>query len=526
MNRRKFLNNTVKACAATLLTDGLWQKAFASSSMLQAIQASCTDNVLVIIQLAGGNDGLNTVIPLNQYSALSVARKNILIPESKVLSTKAYSGTGFHPSFSGFHSLFESNMAAVVQGCSYEDPDFSHFRATDIIMSGSDANEYLPSGWIGRELEQLYPNFPAAYPNTTMPDPLAIQAGSITNLTLDGVHGLTGIAVSNITSTYNMTTSFGDVAANSRAGNELKFLRDVSNRTSKYNTRILVAANAQKTNISTLYGTDELSQNLKNISRLIKGGMKTRVYMVTISGFDTHSNQTEEGNTTIGVHAKLLQSLSSAISGFQDDITKMGVNKRVTGLVFSEFGRRIKSNASLGTDHGAGMPMFLFGSELKGGMYGTNPVIPMNATVRDNVAMQHDYRSVYYSLLKDWFCLSKSQLDSVFGNKTYPYLSLFKPGSIVANAEDVYLEERTDALKEIYPNPMDENGIISFNSSGGQVKMEILDLEGRPVRTLMEKAMAAGSHQLRIEREELKKGIYIVQMRNGTFQASKKVVFK
>lgn len=532
MDRRKFINNSIKACASTLLVDGLVQKSFANSYLLQAIAGSCTENVLVLVQLAGGNDGLNTIIPLDQYSALTSARSNVLIPEAKVLATRKYASTGFHPSMQGMWDLFDAKKLSIVQGCSYNKPDFSHFRATDIWMSGSDSNEFLPTGWIGRELEQLYPGYPEGFPSPANPDPLALQIGSTTSLTISGSVTSLGIAVSSISTDYALLGGFGDPAPSTRAGHELAFLRGVAVDTDSYNAQIVKAGKAQATNLSTpstlptgYLANDSLSEDLKKVARLIKGGLKTRVYIVTLPGFDTHASQTET-DTTKGAHATLLNRVSKAITGFQDDLEKMGVNKRVTGMVFSEFGRRIKSNGSNGTDHGSGMPVILFGSELKGEMVGTNPIIPANATVNDNVAMQYDYRSVYYSLIKDWFCLSKTQLDAVFGGKSYPYISLFKDGSITTNLEDQQVEQRTNKLKDVFPNPMETAGLVTFNCTGGVVKMELLDMEGYSLQTLMEKEVAPGAHQLPIERNGLPSGIYFVRMKHGNFQETKKLICK
>jgi hypothetical protein len=146
--------------------------------------------------------------------------------------------------------------------------------------------------------------------------------------------------------------------------------------------------------------------------------------------------------------------------------------------------------------------------------------------------MQFDYRSVYYSLLKDWFCLSNSQLESVFGGaaKTAKYAAqyhdLFKAGSVTANAEDLYIAERTDLLMDVFPNPVEQSGTIPFNTSGGVVTLEIFDLEGRKVRTVMEKQLAAGHHEVPLEKQDLRSGLYFLRMRNGEYNSSKQLFVK
>jgi uncharacterized protein (DUF1501 family) len=533
MDRRKFINNSIKACASTIMLDGLIHSSlFGQSALVQAIAASCTDNILVLVQLAGGNDGLNTIIPLDQYSLLATPRKDILIPETSVLKSARLTATAFHPSMVGLRDLYDSNKLNIVQGCSYDHPDFSHFRATDIWMTGSNSNEFLNTGWIGRELEQLYPGYPTGFPSATNPDPLALQIGSTASLTFSGTLTSTAVAVSSISTDYALLGGFGDAAPDTRAGHELTFLRGVAVDTDAYNARIVAAGKAQATNLSTptslttgYLANDSLSEDLKKVARLIKGGLKTRVYMVSLSGFDTHANQVDSSPTT-GAHATLLNRVSKAITGFQDDLEKMGVNQRVTGMVFSEFGRRVTANGSKGTDHGSAMPVILFGSELKGDMYGTNPDLTgtNGKAVADNVPMQFDYRSVYYSVLKDWFCLSTAQLSAVFGGVNYTYLDLFKNPAL--SVEDKYISDRTNKLLDIYPNPMEDASMIPFNTSGGDVKIELYDMQGTSLQVVVDKSVSAGAHEVKLERNNLPSGIYLVKMRNRNFQESKKVVLK
>lgn len=526
MDRRKFIGNSIKACVVSAVSGGMITNALAKSSFLQAISGSCTDKILVLIQMNGGNDGLNTVIPLDQYSLLSSVRSNILIPENKVLTTSKYNATGFHPSATGLHQLFEESKLSVVQGCSYNNPDLSHFRATDIWMTGSDSNEYLKTGWIGRNLDELYPGWPDEYPNDEHPDPLAIQMGSTTALGLEGASASFGIATTNITSDYALLSGFGDPSPSGYAGCYLDYIRTVAVNTDKYNARIVEAANNQKTNMSSLYGSGSVSNQLKNVARLIKGGLQTRVYVVSLSGFDTHAMQIE-GDTTSGVHASLLKEISEGVRGFQDDIEKMGVNDRVTGMVFSEFGRRVNSNGSNGTDHGEAMPVMLFGSELKGDMYGTNPNLSNGkGGVVDNVPLQYDYRCVYYSLLKDWFALSNNQLSNVFGGKEYEYIELFKPESIcdVISGANTQVDQTTDRLLDVYPTAIDESGIIPFYSSGGDVQLNLYDISGHKISTIMESSVTAGSHRVTIERNNLKSGMYLIEMKTNNNRFTKKMI--
>ncbi|MBK6343497.1 MAG: DUF1501 domain-containing protein [Flavobacteriales bacterium] len=216
--------------------------------------------------------------------------------------------------------------------------------------------------------------------------------------------------------------------------------------------------------------------------------MKTKIYWVSVGGFDTHAQQVESGNTTQGTHADLLQGLSDSIHAFQDDLSLLGLEDRVLGMTFSEFGRRIVDNASLGTDHGSAQPMFLFGTKVLPGMLGTNPEIPSNATYQTNLAMQHDFRLVYASVLKDWFCLEEDDIDAVLLN-TYQPLALVDPGGCLGNSvHDINQGAGTDLLSA-YPNPFTERTNLRYTSNGGRVSLQVFNEQGQLVQTLLNQLM-------------------------------------
>nr|MBP9135764.1 DUF1501 domain-containing protein [Chitinophagales bacterium] len=177
-------------------------------------------------------------------------------------------------------------------------------------------------------------------------------------------------------------------------------------------------------------GTNPLADQLKLVARLIAGGLKTRVYLVSLGGFDTHAQQVSNTNANVGIHASLLGKLSEAVKAFCDDLAYLNADERVVGLTFSEFGRRIKANASWGTDHGTAFPMLLFGTNVQAGIVGNNPIIPAAATVNDNLPMQYDFRSVYASLLKDWFCLPSTDVNAVMLD-TFATLPVVQPACCV-----------------------------------------------------------------------------------------------
>lgn len=524
MKRRDFVFNAIPAAAILPeVINGYTVKAFNSNSpLVQALMkgTTLTDHVLVIIQLSGGNDGLNMVIPVGaDYSNYLNARSNIALPENKVLSIAGVTGTGIHTSMTGLQSLFNEGKAKVIQAVGYPQPNFSHFRATDIWMSGSNSDQEVYSGWTGRYLNYEYPNFPTGYPNTDNPDPLAIQIGSTTSLTLQGPTVNMGMSITNPNTFYNLVSGTSDPVANTPAGKELKFIRQVNQQTQKYSTVIKAAASAVPVQ-GTYPSNNSLGDQLKIVARLIKGGLKTRVYMVSFGGFDTHSVQAVSGDTTTGNHALLLQRVSDAIKAFQDDIKNLGVEDRVVGLTFSEFGRRIKSNSSVGTDHGAAAPMFLFGSKIDPGMLGKNPTIPLNASVNDNVPMQYDFRSVYATLLEKWFCLDKSIVSSLFPpniNNQLQTLPLIKDGACSATPPPP--ATGGDFLITNAPNPFTSSTTIKFKTEGGHTLIQIMDTLGRMLKILVDADYpTAGIYSVTFNAEALPPGIYYARFQNGVTQ--------
>ena len=406
-------------------------RAWADSPLLQtAARGLGEGRVVVLIQLNGGNDGLNTVIPLGQYDAYHAARANIAIPEDKVLRLKGFDQTGLNPAMPEMQWLFEAGKLAIILGVSYPQPNFSHFRATDIWLTGADAGQILPTGWAGRYLDERYPQFPQNYPNADMPDPLAIQVGSLVSPALQGPALTMGMAISNPNSFYDLINDKSEPVSDSRAGDQLAYIREMAVKTDQY-AGVIKAAAQKVTKQSDCYpapGKNPLADQLKIVARLVAGGLRTQFYLVSMGGFDTHARQVEPSDPTTGAHAKLLARLSEAINAFQDDLTLLQVSDRVMGMTFSEFGRRIQSNASGGTDHGAAAPVFVFGENVQGGVIGQNPSWPDKLTVNDNIAMQYDFRSVYSTLLEKWF-LSDETIAGTALLKKYPSLALIRQGA-------------------------------------------------------------------------------------------------
>jgi uncharacterized protein (DUF1501 family) len=516
MKRRNFLRNTAAAGAVLPLSIAdLKFRAYGPNSVLASLAraAAQTDRVLVLIQLNGGNDGLNTLIPLDQYSNLSKARQNVLIPDNKVLGLNGKPATGLHPAMTGLQGLYNDGLVSAVQNVGYPSPNFSHFRSMDIWMSASDSTETYTTGWVGRYLDNVFPGYPTGYPTSAMPDPLAIQIGSGVSLAFMGENMNLAMAITDPSSFYNLVTGSTGTAPNTPAGRELTYVRTIAQQTQQYGTAIKNAADKGK-NLATYPTGNRLADQLKIVARLIHGGLKTPVYMVTQGGYDTHSQQVDSADTTKGAHATLLQQLSDAIKAFQDDLTRLEVQDRVAGMTFSEFGRRVMSNFSTGTDHGAAAPLFVFGTKVNPGIIGNNPVIASTVTVGDNVPMDFDFRQVYATVLKDWFEMNDAEVRDAMGGKTFQTLPIFKGGS-------TRIEDFTDlfarlSMRDPYPNPAREQTTVSFFTDGGQVSMYLYDAMGVRIRTLASGKHRGGNHDVQVDLSGLRPGNYYVQLEQGT----------
>lgn len=426
MKRRNFIKTAAPLAFVPFFSNRLFAAAMPTSMEEAALlTAPNNDRILVIVQLSGGNDGLNTVLPLDQYSNLAAARANVLIPDTSALKLGSFA-TGFHPVMTGMKNLYDQKRLTVVQNVGYANPNFSHFRSADIFLSGSDSQEILNTGWVGRFLD-AYPNPPAASNH-----PLALKIGYSGTSGLQAAMGNIGQTIPTfftgslrqLQSEY--TNNFDSSNLSEYALKEVNFLQGQRTAANQYASSIQTAwnlgMNSQTYPASPSGVGNNLGNQLQLVARLIKGGLKTRIYWVEAVGYDTHTAQVYS-NTTQGNHANLLTELSNALFAFQTDLQLMGVEDRVLGMTFSEFGRRIKSNASTGTDHGAAAPMFLFGKYVNPTVIGSNPVIPSTVTVNDNLPIEYDYRQIYASILRGWFCLSDSETQNVLLHNPAPLVT-------------------------------------------------------------------------------------------------------
>jgi uncharacterized protein (DUF1501 family) len=520
MKRRSFLR-TGSAVSLPILVNGFNMGFLPRSSFLHLLDEN-SDRILVLVQLDGGNDGLNTLIPLDQYSALSNARPGILIPENNVLPL--YDHVGLHPSMTGFKSLFDEGKLLAIQGVAYPDQNRSHFRSTDIWQTGSSAEDYLTTGWVGRYFDSNINGYPEGYPNAEYPDPFAITIRAQVSETCQGLTANYSMAVTDPFNVYPVDETTLSDLPDTNFGHEMAFLIDALRQTNAYADTIVTAAN-KGLNLSTLYNEDSgLAQQLKTVALLINGGLQTKVYVVRIGGFDTHANQVQNNSTLLGDHAELLQELSDAIFAFQDDLKKMGIEKRVLGMTFSEFGRQISSNDSFGTDHGTAAPLFIFGGCAQGGIIGENPTIDQQLEPQEGVAMQHDFRAIYASILREWFGISEQDANALLPGD-YPLMELTTVCSLT-NGYDGNLPEikpRPD-ISTVFPNPTSGNGNLTFESEGEWARISIYDGLGRRVAIIAERYFEKGFHTIPFDLDREPRGSYQVRIERRTSHESKVLV--
>lgn len=545
MNRRNFMRLTSMAGSGLLLKlNGVPIHSLAGSDFLDMIAKSGpNDKVLVLIQLHGGNDGLNMVIPVENYSHYYNHRPNIAIQQNgnrKYIpldpTLPAAKQVGLHPDMTGAKAMYDNGNMAVIQSVSYENMNGSHFRSRDIWHMGGNYNEYFSSGWMGRYLEHYYPNYPDNYPNPTVPDPLAIEIGTGVSLAFHRNEGIpAGLSIQDPNAFYNLINSVGGEPPlnlpDTHAGKEIEYIMQIEKQSNRYADRLRNVYNSG-TNSGTVYPDlypfiapagslrNPLAPQLKIVSRLLSGGIGTKVFLCRIGGFDTHANQVVQSNTSMGSHAALLYHISSAVKAFYDDLRNLGIADRVLTMTYSEFGRRVISNASYGTDHGNAAPMLIFGTCINGGVYGENPDL-INLQ-NGNIPMQYDYRQVFSSVIKDWFGADDAAIDAVrFGDYIDNRIDYIHCKTL--NTKELFREK---GWMKCHPNPTAEQLTVSYYlTNEASLKIEVMDVSGRIIISENVGIKAQGEHQLELRLSNYQAGTYIVSLTtNSAIVLTQKVI--
>lgn len=414
MKRRDFLHNLSHLSAASFFVPELafGNGIYSSNSYLNNTMSS--GKVLVLVKLNGGNDGLNTVIPMSQLSNLNSVRPHVILPDNKIIDLGS-NDLGLHPELSGFKSLFDEKRLKIIQNVGYETPDFSHFRSMDIWESASDYNKFVTSGWMGRYIEDQHPEYPLSYPNNQYPDPLSIELGA-PSLLLTAKNSFTSFVARNPEDFEEIIADFDNVYdITSNRGTKLDYIQLVGKQSNLYGARVKVAYEAGVCNFE--FSPSDLGFQFEKVTKLISGGLNTRIYLVELGGFDTHDTQVDQSDHSKGAHSTLLKTLNDAVLTFMKNMDDIGKSDDVLVMTYSEFGRTIVSNGSMGTDHGTAAPLFVFGNKVDSTILGNNPVIPSNAEWQDNLSTEFDFRQVYSSIMNQWLTVNPTTEEDVLFKK-------------------------------------------------------------------------------------------------------------
>ncbi|MBP2833166.1 DUF1501 domain-containing protein [Aquimarina sp. U1-2] len=413
-NRRSFLQALGLVGGGSMMLANTPLSVSRPSPLSTALSQSENENILILVRLQGGNDGFNTIIPVYDYDVYANARPLIHIPPSEFINLS--DDYAMPKPMNKLERVWGDGQMKVVHGVGYENSSLSHFKGSDIYANTNLLDDDR-TGFMGRYFGRIYPD----YFDNPPPSPPSIQIGSIGNLVFKGPDSDYSFAVSNPRRLLQIIENetfynLDGVDENCTYGDKLRFLREATNTTFNYAETISAAYER-----STDYGgyiDDNLGRQFSIISRLIKGNLGTKVYMVTLGGFDTHNNQIQR-------HQQLLTSFSEAISNFYADLTAAGWDDKVLSMTMSEFGRRFRENGSLGTDHGTAAPIMFFGTGLNGnGFVGEHPDLN-NLTRGGNVTNTMDFRKVYATVMKDWLCIDEGMVgEALLDTNGGPFESL------------------------------------------------------------------------------------------------------
>ncbi|GGG41297.1 hypothetical protein GCM10011414_08470 [Croceivirga lutea] len=540
-SRRSFLQALGIAGSGTMLLGHNMLSASAPSPLTAAIAAAETDNILILIRLNGGNDGLSTVIPIQQYDTYANARPNIYIPESKIL--KLTDDFGVPTYMNSLEPMWGEGQFKAVHGVGYQNQSLSHFTGSDIYANTdltTTGFNGLNTGWMGRYFEDIYPDYLVNPPEA----PAAVQIGSISNLVFQGDETNYAFVTNNVDQLeeiaqtgefYDLTNSlFGDCMY----GDQLRFLRGVANTTYEYAGKIHDAYMRGQNQVE--YQDNGFARQLALLARLIKGNLGTKVYMISMGGFDTHGNQPL-------AHERLMSTLSIAINNFYEDIAFTQQDDKVLSMTFSEFGRRIFENGSNGTDHGKAAPTLFFGSGLNGSAFvGEHPRLdePNN---RGNLEYTMDFRDLYATVLAEWLCVPIDKVEQHMLDHPYSPVDL---GFNCSGVEFPDIAMDSDPPTPIDTPPRDNGEVGSAETSTqivhtpyypteqaphihlempitAHVDIQLYNILGQNVGTVFNEMVTEGSVEINIRervRDTLSTGKYIYQINVANQKMSKSVM--
>ena len=533
MKRRQFIKLSSTASAIGLMP---FQVNASLKLMNSFFNCDVSNRKLVLVELAGGNDGLNTVIPISAFTDYQTLRPNIHIPSSLYLPLNqidtSLTGTNqdiaLHPALTGFQNLYAADQLRIIQSVGYPSQNKSHFASKDIYATGNDGSNWnngSDSGWIGRYMEQAYADLiPANYP-------LGIQIGSQnTNLGFHGIveHGLAlNINGQDSENFYSVLSGLGGTPPenipNSHYGEELQNIINVDALSNQYSEIISNSFNAGSNSTTTTYPDTNLADQLKTVARLMRGGIQSKIFMVKLGGFDTHNNQNQASGDIQGDHYELMSQLSEAIEAFMSDLNSDSLADDVLGITFSEFGRKAQENGSLGTDHGEVAPVFAFGKPVKSGVSGVN--VDLSEAVSSNnfqiQSVQYDYRQTFATIMQDFLGSNDAVVDAAFvGNMNSESFTDYKIPDLVKSEflvpESCYdgsLSTPNQTLAEwsVYPNPFKTDFFVKSENQHLKTSYELRNYLGQRV---LSGDLEFVNGNAKIQTNNLQNGLYILTLKN------------
>ena len=501
-SRRSFIQALGLAGAGGIMIGHAAVTSSKASPLSVALAANENDNILVIVRLKGGNDGLNTIVPIYDYATYTNLRPTIRHKQSDLLNLN--SDFAIPNYMSALESVWGDGKMKVIHGVGYPDQTLSHFRSAEIWASADSVNDE-DTGWWGRYYEDLFPDYLINPPAV----PPAVQIGSIGDLIFDGSDNNYAFSVANTEQLENVaqTGAQHDILnlPDCVYGNKLLHLRATTNTTFRYSGVINNAY--MSSNNASSYSDGELAKQLAIVARLIKGGLGTKVYMVTLDGFDTHANQELQ-------QRKLLEDFSNSIKDFYADLKATGMDDEVLTMTISEFGRRPYENGSWGTDHGAASPVMLFGPALNGsGFIGEHPNLT-NWDADDNLIPTSDFRDIYSSVLTEWFCLEPSLVNNILLNQNNAPIDFGISCGILSTPQF----NIKDGFSHIPYNKDNRNYIDIQIEHTANVDVRLYDILGREVGVLESKMMFPGKYTIDVQqniKSRLASGHYIYRISTG-----------
>ena len=404
--RRRFLGGMAMISAAASVPGfvGSTTSAYADTNWHTTSKPGVPeDRVLVVVQLSGGNDGLNTVVPFGE-DTYHKARPQLRISQKDALKLDASDGIGLNPALRPLQQMIEQGQAAVVNGVGYPNPNRSHFKSMDIWHSAqTQEKDQRGRGWVGKALDTAYP----VDRHGNAPDEAAMACITVGNKVFMAAQGdhIKPVSFQNA-STFRWTgrdvhdaisKGYDQVqqaqAPDTDAGDPLAFVHRTALDAEVASGKVRKAVSGKSETRFPGYG---LAKQLEMVAKMIKAQLPTRVYYVNLGGFDTHAAQANK-------HAQLLTQFSQSMQAFYNELKKTGHDGRVVSVAFSEFGRRLRQNGSVGTDHGVAGPCFVFGPAVNAGMHGSYP--SLNNLTNGDLIHTTDFRSVYADLLENWMAI-------------------------------------------------------------------------------------------------------------------------